>query len=38
LFDHINLLGRYAFSVPESVQRGELRPLGNPTDALDDVA
>jgi hypothetical protein len=29
---------RYAFSVPESVQRGELRPLRNPTDALDDVA
>src|SRR5262245_34850761 len=26
MFDHINLLGRYAFSVPESVQRGELRP------------
>ncbi len=27
LFDHINLLGRYAFSVPDSVVRGELRPL-----------
>jgi TnpA family transposase len=38
MFDHINLLGRYAFSVPESVQRGELRPLRNPTDALDDLA
>ncbi len=38
MFEHINLLGRYAFSVPESVQRGELRPLRNPTDALDDVA
>jgi TnpA family transposase len=38
MFDHINLLGRYAFSVPESVQRGELRPLRHPTDALDDLA
>ena len=38
MFEHINLLGRYAFSVPEAVQRGELRPLRNPTDALDDVA
>ena len=38
MFEHINLLGRYAFSVPDAVQRGELRPLRNPTDALDDVA
>ena len=38
VFDHINLLGRYAFSVPESVVRGELRPLRNPLDALEDVA
>jgi TnpA family transposase len=38
MFDHINLLGRYAFSVPEAVQRGELCPLRNPADALDDVA
>jgi TnpA family transposase len=37
IFDHINLLGRYVFSVPESVQRGELRPLRNPTDALDEL-
>ena len=34
VFDHINLLGRYAFSVPDSVARGQLRPLRNPTDAL----
>ncbi|MGA2402176.1 MAG: Tn3 family transposase, partial [Syntrophobacteraceae bacterium] len=27
VFEHINLLGRYAFSVPEAVLRGELRPL-----------
>ena len=29
VFDHINLLGRYAFAVPDSVQHGELRPLRN---------
>jgi TnpA family transposase len=28
--DHINMLGRYSFSIPESVSRGELRPLRNP--------
>jgi Tn3 transposase DDE domain len=38
VFDHINLLGRYAFSVPESVARGELRQLRNPADAIEDVA
>ena len=38
VFSHINLLGRYAFAVPEAVSRGELRPLRNPADALDDVA
>jgi len=38
IFDHINLLGRYAFLVPEAVQRGELRPLRIPSDSLDDVA
>lgn len=37
VFDHINLLGRYAFSVPDSVARGQLSPLRNPTDALEDV-
>ncbi|MDI1245186.1 MAG: Tn3 family transposase [Rhodoferax sp.] len=31
--DHINLLGRYTFAVPEAVTRGELRPLRNPKDA-----
>ena len=25
VFEHVNLLGRYAFSVPEAVTRGELR-------------
>jgi Tn3 transposase DDE domain len=38
VFEHINLLGRYAFSVPDSVTRGQLRPLRNPADALEDVA
>lgn len=28
---HINLLGRYAFTVPEAVANGKLRPLRNPT-------
>jgi TnpA family transposase len=30
--DHINMLGRYSFAVPEAVSRGELRPLRNPLD------
>jgi hypothetical protein len=28
--DHINMLGRYSFAMPETVVRGELRPLRNP--------
>jgi Tn3 transposase DDE domain-containing protein len=36
--DHINVLGRYAFSVPDGVARGELRPLRSPDDAIEDVA
>jgi Tn3 transposase DDE domain len=27
VFDHINLLGRYSFALPDAVQRGQLRPL-----------
>ena len=38
VFEHINLLGRYAFSVPEAVTRGELRPLRNPVEAIEEVA
>jgi len=30
LHDHINMLGRYTFSVPEAVANGELRPLRDP--------
>ena len=33
--EHINLLGRYAFSVPEQVRRGELRPLRDPANPPD---
>lgn len=29
-FKHINMLGRYAFTLPETVVRGELRPLRDP--------
>ena len=32
IHDHINMLGRYSFAVPESVAKGELRPLRNPSD------
>jgi TnpA family transposase len=32
LHSHINMLGRYSFSVPEAVTRGELLPLRNPAD------
>jgi TnpA family transposase len=32
---HINFLGRYAFSLPEPVANGQLRPLRSPTSAAD---
>jgi TnpA family transposase len=32
LHEHINMLGRYSFSVPEAVAKGELRPLRAPDD------
>jgi hypothetical protein len=28
--EHINMLGCYAFSLPDRIARGELRPLRNP--------
>lgn len=34
IYEHINILGRYSFAVPEEVARGELRPLRNPDDDL----
>jgi hypothetical protein len=38
VFEHIIVLGRYAFSVPETVPRGELRPLRSPAEATEEVA
>jgi hypothetical protein len=35
-FDHINILGRYAFTLLETLARGELRPLPDPTASRDD--
>jgi len=32
-FEHINMLGRYAFTLPDTVARGELRPLRDPSAA-----
>jgi Tn3 transposase DDE domain-containing protein len=30
--ENINMLGRYSFSMPDAVAKGELRPLRNPED------
>jgi hypothetical protein len=35
-FQYINMLGRYAFTLPDAVTRGELRPLRNPVTATID--
>ncbi|MGH2926877.1 MAG: Tn3 family transposase, partial [Solirubrobacteraceae bacterium] len=35
-FDHINMLGRYSFTLPDIVARGELRPLRDPRVADDE--
>ena len=35
--EHINTLGRYAFSLPDRIARGELRPLRDPRQ-LDEAA
>ncbi|MCL4525320.1 MAG: Tn3 family transposase [Gammaproteobacteria bacterium] len=34
LHEHINMLGRYSFLVPESVAKGEMRPLREPEDTV----
>lgn len=34
--EHINMLGRYSFAVPESVIKGNLRPLRNPKEEEND--
>ncbi len=31
IFHHINMLGRYLFSVPDEVSKGKLRPLRDPS-------
>jgi hypothetical protein len=31
-FEHINLIGRYHFGLPDAVKRGALRPFRNPED------
>ena len=36
IHEHINMLGRYAFTVPEPVARGEQRPLRSPPALSDD--
>lgn len=38
IFERINVLGRYAFSLPEAVSRGELRPLRNASDLFEEIA
>jgi len=35
MHEHINMLRRYSFVVPESVERGELRPLRKPADSQE---
>ena len=35
-FDHINMLGRYAFILPDQIARGELRPLRDPRHTDDE--
>ena len=35
-FDHVNMLGRYAFILPDSIARGELRPLRDPQNTDDE--
>jgi hypothetical protein len=35
---HINMLGRHSFNVPEAVARGELRPLRDPKQTMEEAA
>ena len=34
---HINMLGRYTFILPDRIARGELRPLRDPNQLADEV-
>ncbi|HAM21352.1 MAG TPA: hypothetical protein DCQ04_03595, partial [Actinobacteria bacterium] len=36
--EHINVLGRYTFTLPEPIANGELRPLRDPTALSDSEA
>jgi hypothetical protein len=36
--EHINMLGRYAVTLPDLVARGELRPLRDPNQLVDEAA
>ena len=36
--EHVNMLGRYQFTLAESVQRGELRSLCDPNDVEEQIA
>lgn len=38
VYEHINLLGRYAFSVSDAVQRGQLRPLRSSSEAIEELS
>ena len=33
---HVNMLGRYSFDLPEQLTRGELRSLRDPSEATDE--
>jgi len=35
---HINILGRHSFALPEAVARGELRPLRDPRQTMEEAA
>lgn len=35
--EHINFVGKYHFSLPEEVKRGELRPFRNPDDPVNII-
>lgn len=35
-FERINILGRYSFTLPDGIERGELRPLRDPGHIADE--
>jgi hypothetical protein len=38
LHEHLNMLGRYDFTLPDRIAAGELRPLRSPTDWEEHLA